>query len=63
MLESCYRVLKTGGVLAIDTDSHLLPRVLSYAREEWGEHSYATAQTTALTKDGEPDRSTPGMYA
>ena len=63
MLEASYRVLKAGGVLAVDTDSHLLPRVLEYAREEWGERSYAIAQTTALTKDGEPDRSTPGMYA
>lgn len=63
MLEACYRVLESGGVLAVDVDGYLLPRVLEYARSEWGDHCYTVAQTTLLTKDGKPDRSTPGMYA
>ncbi|AEH39518.1 hypothetical protein [Halopiger xanaduensis] len=63
MLEACYRVLEPGGVLAVDTDSHLCPRVLTYAIETWGRGCYAVHETTLLTKAGEPDRSTPGMYA
>lgn len=62
LLDECYRVLKSGGVAAIDTDSYLLPNVLTYLATEWSPTCYALAQTTALTRDGDPDRSTPGVY-
>jgi len=62
MLDACRRVLKSGGVLAVDTDDYLLPKVMRYFSSEWSETSFAIGQTTALTKGGTPDRSTPGMY-
>lgn len=62
VLEACHRVLEPGGILAVDVDSYLLPKVLAYFRDEWGQTCYATAQVTALTKKGTPDQSTPGMY-
>lgn len=62
MLDACRRVLQSGGVLAVDVDSYLLPRVLDYFRAAWSEGCCAVAQTTALSKDGTPDCSTPGMY-
>ncbi|NGM71366.1 hypothetical protein G6M89_20600 [Natronolimnobius sp. AArcel1] len=36
--------------------------ILEYAVDEWGPNSYVVAQGTLLSSDGEPDRSTPGMY-
>lgn len=62
MLDVCRRILQPGGVIAIDVDSYLLPKVLTYLRDEWSETCYAVAQITALTKSGRPDRSTPGQY-
>lgn len=62
MLDACHRVLDTGGIIAVDTDSYLLSRVIEYFQSEWSQSCFAVAQVTALTKQGEPDRSTPGMY-
>lgn len=62
MLDACHRVLESGGILAVDVDSYLLPKALRYLREEWWETCFSIAQITALTKQGAPDRSTPGMY-
>jgi DNA modification methylase len=62
VLEACYRALQPGGVIAIDTDSYLIAKILDYAASEWSPTGFALAQTTALSKDGTPDRSTPGMY-
>jgi hypothetical protein len=62
MLDASYRALDSGGILAVDTDSYLLSKTLEYATEQYGTHAFAIAQTTALTNDGDPDCSTPGMY-
>lgn len=62
MLDACHRVLVSGGVLAVDADDYLLPKVLEYLAAEWSPTCYAVAETTVLSKDGTPDRSTPGMY-
>lgn len=62
LLEACERVLQPGGVLAVDTDAYLLPKVLDWLREEWSSDCYRVAQVIALTQAGEPDCSTPGMY-
>lgn len=62
ILDACQRILMAGGILAVDVDSYLLPRVLDYFHAEWSETCCAVAQTTALSKDGTPDCSTPGMY-
>lgn len=62
ILEACATVLQPGGLLVIDTDAFLLPRVLDWLSENWGPQSYLLAQVTALTTDGDVDKSTPGMY-
>lgn len=62
MLEVSYRVLESGGVLAVDVDDYLLPKVLTYVCDEWSPTCYTVVNTVALTSSGEPDRSTPGMY-
>ena len=62
MLDHCHRVLKPGGVLLAEADAWLLPRLTAYLSREWGEYSYGIGGVTALNNDGEPDKSTPGMY-
>jgi len=70
ILNECYRVLKPGGWVIADTDDYLLPRLISYFQTEWGDVAatyrgggYRRAGSVVLTtKDGRPDRSTPGMY-
>lgn len=61
-LAESLRILRSGGLLIVDTDDYLLPNVLSYLSRQGHDRSYRVGQITALTKDGEPDKSTPGMY-
>lgn len=69
IVDACRRVLKPGGWLIADTDDWLLPRLVNYLREEWGDaaESYQNGfrkvgSVTLTARDGEPDRSTPGWY-
>lgn len=62
VLEACRRVLRPKGVLAVDVDDYLLPRVLQYVSAEWGACQHLVAHTTLLNSRGDPDCSTPGMY-
>ncbi|EMA24885.1 hypothetical protein C435_03293 [Haloarcula marismortui ATCC 33799] len=61
-VQAAYDALEPGGILAMDTDDYLLPNLTTYLEENWGEYCYRTFTVTLLTQDGEPDRSTPGMY-
>jgi hypothetical protein len=62
--------LVDGGWLIADADDWLLPRLINYIREEWGDvaASYKgggyrrIGGVTFVSKSGDPDRSTPGMY-
>lgn len=69
ILTACREVLKPGGWLIADADDWLLPKLLAYLTEEWGnaaetyKHGYRKVGGVTLTaSSGEPDRSTPGMY-
>lgn len=62
MLDASTNVVRPGGILAVDVDDYLLPKVVNYFKDEWSPTSFAIAQTVSLTNAGEPDQSTPGMY-
>jgi hypothetical protein len=62
LCDAIHRVLRPGGLLVADTDDWLLPRLIEYVRDKWGDRQYGLGQVTALTKAGNPDCSTPGMY-
>ena len=69
LIEECRRVLVEGGWLIADADDWLLPRLVNYLREEWGDAAETyeagfrkVGGVTLLSSDGTPDRSTPGMY-
>jgi SAM-dependent methyltransferase len=61
-IDAAHNVLKPGGILAMDTDDYLLPHLIDYLEAHWSHRCYRTFTVTLLTQDGEPDRSTPGMY-
>jgi len=61
-IEASFDALKFDGILAMDTDDYLFPHLTTYLNQNWGEYCYRTFAVTLLTQDGEPDRSTPGMY-
>jgi hypothetical protein len=70
IIDACFNALKPGGWLIADTDDWLLPRLINYLRSEWGDvaETYQgggyrkTGGVTYLSSDGEPDKSTAGMY-
>jgi hypothetical protein len=61
-IEASFDTLKSGGILAMDTDDYLFPHLTAYLNENWAEYCYRSFTVTLLTQGGEPDRSTPGMY-
>lgn len=70
ILDACEEALMEGGWLIADADDWLLPRLINYLREEWGDVAAdytgggyrRVGSVTYLTKEGQPDRSTAGMY-
>lgn len=70
LLDLCKEILVPGGWLIADADDWLLPRLINYIREEWGDVAASydgggyrrIGGVTFVSKSGEPDRSTPGMY-
>jgi hypothetical protein len=61
-IDAAHNTLKSGGVLAMDTDDYLLPKLIDYLEASWSERCYRTFTVALLSQDGTPDRSTPGMY-
>lgn len=70
IIDLCEEALVDGGWLIADADDWLLPRLINYIREKWGDVA-ATYRgggyrriggVTYISKSGNPDRSTPGMY-
>jgi hypothetical protein len=71
ILDACEDALVEGGWLIADVDDWLLPRILNYLTDEWGDvtEDYSgggyrkVGGVTYMTQDGTtPDRSTAGMY-
>lgn len=62
LISECLRLLVSNGLLIVDTDAYLLPKVLSYLEDEVCSSTFKTGFVTLLTNDGRPDRSTPGQY-
>jgi hypothetical protein len=70
IIDACFEALDEGGWLIADADDWLLPRLVRYIQEEWGDvaASYQgggyrkIGGVTYLSSDGEPDKSTAGMY-
>lgn len=62
LLDAVHDCLEPGGVLIADVDDWLLPRLHGYVRDTWGEARVRVGQVTELASDGEPDKSTAGMY-
>lgn len=71
ILKACEEALVEGGWLIADADDWLLPRILDYLTDEWGDvtKDYSgggyrkVGGVTYVTQDGKtPDRSTAGMY-
>ena len=70
LLDICKDILRPGGWLIADADDWLLPRLVNYLRDEWGDvaESYSgggfrrVGGVTSTTKSGTVDRSTPGQY-
>lgn len=69
IISECRRILKPGGWLVADADDWLLPRLVNYLRENWGDAAETyqdgyrkTGGVTLTAADGSPDCSTPGMY-
>lgn len=70
IIDMCEDALVEGGWLIADADDWLLPRLITHLQEEWGDVAddydgggyRRIGGVTFVTKSGEPDRSTPGMY-
>lgn len=71
IFEACKKALVEGGWLIADADDWLLPRLLDYLTEKWGDVTKdykgggyrKVGGVTYVTQDGKtPDRSTAGMY-
>jgi len=69
LLDEIHRVLRPGGWLIADADDWLLPKLLAYLTEQWGnaaetyQNGYRkTGRVTLTAASGEPDKSTPGQY-
>lgn len=71
ILDACKQALEPGGWIIADADDWLLPRLLHYFMEEWGDvvNDYSgggyrrVGGVTYVTKNtGKPDRSTAGEY-
>lgn len=70
VIDACYDALAEGGWLIADADDWLMPRMIQYLQEEWGDAAATyegggyrkTGGVTYLKSDGTPDRSTAGMY-
>lgn len=70
VLDACYNALMDGGWLIADADDWLLPRLITYIQQEWGDVAetydgggYRKVGGVTYTKsDGTPDKSTAGMY-
>lgn len=70
IIDACKSALKDGGWLIADADDWLLPRLIDYLREDWGDVAAKytgggyrkIGGVTYLSKDKTPDRSTAGMY-
>ena len=70
IIDACYTALQDGGWLIADADDWLLPKLITYLQQEWGNvaESYRgggyrrTGGVTYLTQDGDPDRSGAGAY-
>lgn len=70
ILKACKEALAPGGWLIADADDWLLPRLINYLQREWGDvaETYQgggyrkVGGVTYLSSDGEPDKSTAGMY-
>lgn len=70
VINACYDALAEGGWLVADADDWLMPRMIRYLQEEWGDAAATyegggyrkTGGVTYLKSDGTPDRSTAGMY-
>jgi len=70
IIDACYDALMDGGWLIADADDWLLPRLVTYLQEEWGDVAqsykgggYRKVGGVIYTKsDDTPDCSTAGMY-
>lgn len=70
LIDACERVLAPGGVLVLDADDWLLPRLLEYLDTAWppadepatAAGTVTVGNVTELSNDGTPDCSTPGQY-
>lgn len=70
ILDACKKALRPGGWLIADADDWVLPKLIEHLMEEWGDvvRNYQdggyrrVGGVTYLTKDNEPDCSTPGAY-
>lgn len=62
VLGACWRVLAPGGSLLLDADDWLLANVVQFLDDWLGADQWAHGGSVALSKDGTPDRSTPGQY-
>lgn len=70
IIDLCEDALVDGGWLIADADDWLLPRLIDYIRENWGDvaASYKgggyrrIGGVTFVSQSGDPDCSTPGMY-
>jgi hypothetical protein len=69
ILSACRDVLKPSGWLIADADDWFLPRLVHHLQKEWGDAAKTyqngfrkVGSVTLTTKNGQPDRSTPGWY-
>lgn len=70
IIDACYDALMEGGWLIADADDWLLPRIVTYLQETWGDVAATyngggyrkCGGVTYVTSDGIPDKSTAGMY-
>lgn len=70
IIDACKGALKEGGWLIADADDWLLPRLIDYLQETWGDVAARykgggyrrVGSVTYVSKSGAPDRSTAGMY-
>ncbi len=70
ILDACKEALRPGGWLIADADDWILPHLIEYLQDTWGNVAKTyrgggyrrTGGVTYLTKDNEPDCSTNGAY-